>query len=220
MLPIPPIDGNYPSNFQSNFYKVFIKSTRCGTTVEAYLPESFSESISSKWSGIMDGWQGRVDKLNTLLKATLNKSLQFDWMSKQIWEGNEPLSLSLELLFVSKINAKLDVTDKVNMLEKMASPSEEGVLAKLGNLTPPGPALLTIPGMAGKGDNIDIFIGGTGRVGGIFRVMNNVIITGVDVTWYNTANDTGNRHRAEVSLSIITQDVWTWNDIDSQVFPI
>lgn len=180
-------------------YKVFIKQAG-GGEVEAYVPETFQLSVNSAFG------QPFGQGLNNSTIGTLSKiwgvALTSQSMTAQIWEGTQPIEITLELELVAESSPKNEVLEPIKKLLAMTMPSR-GAAGSL--LEPPGPKYKDImiwKAFGGKGPggiNKQITI----RIG-TFLLFDNVVIESVNTTFYSMMHESGIPLRAVVAVTFKT----------------
>lgn len=186
------------------------------TSISTSIDETFSINLGSQWSApfeniIQEGvdsvaGQGFKTKAGKAANGVKYGSQIFGipaksrYTSAQVWQGSDPIQLSIPFTFVAVNDAKTDVKDKVLTLLKMVAPSEAG-----GMLFAPGP---TIASKILGGRSITLRIG-------TFLELKDCIITDVQCQFDNVIGVDGIPLRAKVNVDIKSfYSCFTVNDLD------
>jgi len=138
---------------------------RCGPKavhVEALLSAPVHVSGAASWSPFIKGLEGKIGGSGTITmadflgRALSGTSLRQPWMSRKVWQGSEPLMLTLELKFLatgstvirgnveefigSDASAYLEVYQPTCQLLSLLYPGGIGDNGKISNFIPPGPS--------------------------------------------------------------------------------
>lgn len=189
-------------------YLVRIKQAG-GGEVEAFVPETFQLAVNSAFG------QPFGQGLNNSTLGTMSKmfgvALTSQSMTAQIWEGSQPIEITLELELVAESNPKEEVLDPIKKLFAMTMPSRGGLG---GLLEPPGPKYKDImiwKAFGGKGPG-----GVTKQITiriGTFLLFDNVVIESVNTTFYSMMHESGIPLRAVVAVTFKTFFVQLSDDI-------
>lgn len=207
-------DGDVPqygSPSNSN-YVVRIKQAG-GGQVKGYVPETFQMAVTSQFNqpfgqGISNSTVGNASKMLGLGALTSQS------MTAQVWEGTQPIELTLEMEFVAESNPQTEVLEPIKELMKMAMPSK-GAGGFL--LDPPGPKYSDIVDWkafeAKKGEGksakqITVQIGN-------FLLFDSVVIESVNSTFHSMMHSSGIPLRATVAVTFKTFFVQLSDDIPS-----
>jgi hypothetical protein len=162
-------------------------------TITGILQKEFILSAKSNWEPFIPSVGKSTELVSQLV---IGKSLSNPVSSRRIWAGTTPIKLSLELYFVAIKDAKKEVEEPCNRLQRMILPSfSKGIIPLL---TPPGPH----PVFAEQGDQISI------RIGNMLN-LNQVIISEVTVRKDNKLDKDGRCLSAVVNLEIETYEILT-----------
>lgn len=122
-------------------YKVKITSSKLNWGIVAALQDRTSLRVSSDWEPIIPrGLTGLGMRLGALTQLALGKALYTKWMTRRIWVGTSPLQMTMNLLFVSINNTKLNVMYPCMILQQLVLPSADKNAPVTGLLSPPGPS--------------------------------------------------------------------------------
>jgi hypothetical protein len=194
---------------ENSNYKVFIKQAG-GGEVEAYVPETFQLAVTSQFNqpfgqGISNSTVGTATKMLGLGALTSQS------MTAQIWEGTQPIEITLELEFVAEYNPQNEVLKPIKDLLTMTMPSRGGSGFLLD---PPGPKYVDIVDWeafeAAKGSQASKQI--SVKIGN-FLLFDNVVIESVNSTFYSMMHETGIPLRATVAVTFKTFFVQLTDDI-------
>lgn len=193
---------------ENSNYKVFIKQAG-GGEVEAYVPETFQLAVTSQFNQPF-GQGVSNSTVGTAAKVAVGQALVSQAMTAQIWEGTQPIEITLELEFVAEYDPQREVLKPIKDLLTMTMPSR----GTGGFLAPPGPKYLDIINWKAfeptKGDSaqkqISIKIGN-------FLFFNNVVIESVNSTFFSMMHETGIPLRATVAVTFKTLFVQIAEDI-------
>lgn len=177
-------------------------SQQGGGKVQGFVPETFQLAVSSQFGQPFG--QGLMNStIGTASKATLGVALTSQSMTAQIWEGSNPIEMTLEIEFVAESDPRSEVLQPIQSLLEMALPSKsKGFL-----LAPPGPKYSDIidwEAMAGgtKGEGaaanqISLHVGK-------FLTFDNIVIENVNVTFHSMMHSSGIPMRATVAVTFKT----------------
>jgi hypothetical protein len=191
-------------------YKVRI-AQQGGGKVEAYVPETFQLAVTSQFGqpfgqGISNSTVGTATKMLGLGALTSQS------MTAQIWEGTQPIEITLELELVAESSPKEEVLEPIKKLLAMTMPSRGGTGFLLD---PPGPKYIDIKdwhafesakgeGKANKQITVQI---------GTFLLFDNVVIESVNTTFYSMMHESGIPLRAVVAMTFKTFFIQLSDDI-------
>lgn len=190
-------------------YQVRIKQD--ANEVLAYVPETFQISVSSQFNqpfgqGLSNSTAGTAAKVMGLGALTSQS------MTAQVWEGTQPIELTLELELVAEYDPKAEVLEPIKKLLAMTMPSRGagGVL-----LDPPGPKYKDVLDWAA----FDV-IKGEGKAArqitvqiGTFMLFDNVVIENVNTTFHSMMHESGVPLRATCSVTFKTFFIQLTDDI-------
>lgn len=182
-----------------------------GNAVKAFVPETFQLGVVSSFGqpfgqGISNSALGQASK------TLAGNALTSQSMTAQVWEGTQPLELTLELEFVAETNPLTEVLLPLKRLLEMTMPSK-GAGGFL--LEPPGPVYKDIVNWAafevkrGEGQaarQITVQIGN-------FLLFDNVVIEQVNTTFHSMMHESGVPMRATVSVTFKTFFIQLKEDI-------
>lgn len=191
-------------------YKVRIAQAG-GGQVEAYVPETFQLAVTSQFGqpfgqGISNSTVGTAAKMLGLGALTSQA------MTAQVWEGTQPIEITLELELVAESDPKAEVLEPIKKLLAMTMPSRGGSGFLLD---PPGPKYVDIVDWhafeAAKGEGkakkqITVQIG-------TFLLFDNVVIESVNTTFYSMMHESGIPLRAVVAVTFKTFFIQLSDDI-------
>jgi hypothetical protein len=192
-------------------YRVRI-SQQGGGKVMAYVPETFQLSVTSQFNqpfgqGVQNSPVGTAAKILGLGALTSQS------MTAQVWEGTQPIEMSLELEFVAESNPTTEVLEPIKELLRMTMPSRGHSGGFL--LDPPGPvykdivdwkAFESVKG-EGKADRqITVQIGN-------FLKFDNVVIESVNTTFHSMMHSSGIPLRATCAVTFKTFFIQLKEDI-------
>lgn len=190
-------------------YQVRIKQD--ANEVLAYVPETFQISVSSQFNQPFG--QGLSNStVGTAAKSFMGTALTSQSMTAQVWEGTQPIELTLELELVAEYDPKAEVLEPIKKLLAMCMPSRgpTGVL-----LAPPGPtyretvnwtAFDTYKGEGRAAKQITVQIG-------TFMLFDNVVIENVNTTFHSMMHESGIPLRATCSVTFKTFFIQLTDDI-------
>lgn len=181
-----------------------------GLTVESHLPETFSLGVSSQFNqpfgqGISNGTVGTAFKMAGLGALTSQS------MTAQVWEGTQPIEMTLELEFVAESDPTSEVLDPIKDLMEMTMPSKGGSGFLL---EPPGPAYKDV--IDWKAFEAQKGGGGAKQISvqiGTFLFFDNVVIENVNTTFHSMIHSSGIPLRATVSVTFKTFFIQLTDDI-------
>lgn len=195
-------------------YKVIITHNGPGVIVEAWIPETFQVAVTSQFNqpfgqGISNSTIGQA------AKTLAGRALTSQSMTAQVWEGSQPIELTLEIELIAEKDPQAEVLNKVKNLLKMVMPSKAGGTL----LKPPGPKYADIvdwkafeptKGRAAGGTegNISIDIGN-------FMLFDSVVIESVNTTFHSMMHSSGIPLRATVAVTFKTFFVPVAEDINT-----
>lgn len=199
-------------------YKVIITHQGAGGVVQGWVPETFQIAVTSQFSqpfgqGISNSTAGQATK------AWMGRALTSQSMTAQVWEGSQPIEITLEIEFVAETDPKKEVLEPIKKLLKMTMPSKDGS----NLLRPPGPKYSDIvdwkafldpsrpTGKSGVEGSISIAIGK-------FVYFDNVVIESVNSTFHSMMHSSGIPLRATVAVTFKTFFVPVSEDLDA-MFP-
>jgi hypothetical protein len=173
-----------------------------GPGITAFVPETFQFAVTSQFGqpfgqGLMNSAAGNAAKVG------LSTALTSQVMTAQVWEGSQPIEITLELEFAAESDPIKEIREPIMHLLEMTMPSSDGVG---GLLKPPGPKYLDLINWqafeakkgAGQADKqIDVFIGK-------FLSFDNVVIESVNATFQSMMHESGIPLRATVAVTFKT----------------
>jgi hypothetical protein len=116
-------------------YLIYVSSSQHGTVVSR-APQNIALSVDAEWEPALNlGSVGNVALL--ALQEGLGITPRYKFTTAQIWTGQSPIEISLELQFQAEESSRKDVIDPILALMKMAMPRPSDT----GLLKPPGPRL-------------------------------------------------------------------------------
>lgn len=188
-------------------YIITIVSTTSKVAIRAVLQDKFSIKTGSRWQTFIDAIRSNpiVEAGEFGAQAFFGKSLQNAMMSRRIWRGTDPLTLSLHLKFEEEYSSKSEVVDPCRYLQQITLPGES---VDLGNLLiPPGPSPFKIGNeqsvqLSQASDLISVYVGR-------FLSFRNVIVKDVTTTYSNRYGSDGNPKSAEVEIVFETYEIVT-----------
>jgi hypothetical protein len=191
-------------------YRVRIQQMN-GGKVEAYVPETFQLAVTSQF-GQSFGQGISNSTVGTAAKAVGLGALTSQSMTAQIWEGTQPIEITLELELVAESNPKEEILEPIKKLLAMTMPSR-GAGGFL--LDPPGPSYIGLidwhafenvkgEGKANKQITVQI---------GTFLLFDNVVIESVNTTFYSMMHESGIPLRAVVAVTFKTFFIQLSDDI-------
>lgn len=182
-----------------------------GGRVKAYVPETFQLAVTSQFNqpfgqGIQNTTVGTLSKMLGLGALTSQS------MTAQIWEGTQPIEMSLELEFLAYNDPAAEVRDPIKELLKMTMPSKRGFGFLLD---PPGPVYKDIVDW----NTFEVKSGQTAakqisiKIGN-FLLFDNVVIEAVNCVFHSLMTAGGIPLRATVSVTFKTFFVQLKEDLD------
>lgn len=179
-------------------YKVRIVQNG-GPMVEAFVPETFQLSVTSAF-GPAFGQEIQGSTVGKIAQMGAGLSISSQAMTAQIWQGTQPIEMSLELEFVADSDPTSQVSEPIQKLLQMTMPSKGfGPV-----LAPPGPKYVSSidwkafePAKRGAEKQISIDIGR-------FLFFDNVVIESVNTTFHSMMHKSGVPLRATCSISFKT----------------
>lgn len=161
------------------------------------LQKEFITSLRSNWQTFIPAVDQETD---TEFQSIYGKSLLNPISSRRMWMGTSPLKLSLELHFIAINDAKKEVDDPINKLQRLILPSYSGekALKLVPLLTPPGPS----PTSSTDGEQISITIGNV-------LTLEPVIISEVTVRRDNKTDANGFPISAIANIEIESYEILT-----------
>lgn len=183
-----------------------------GNAVKAFVPETFQLGVVSSFGqpfgqGLNASAAGKASIMMT------GNALTSQSMTAQIWEGTQPIEITLELEFVAESDPLIEVLLPIQRLLEMTMPSR-GLGGYL--LEPPGPVYKDLINWAAfdKARNalgIDGIASGGGAAAkqiavqiGNFILFDNVVIEQVNSTFHSLMHESGIPMRATVSVTFKT----------------
>lgn len=211
--------NRYGMDANSN-YKVYIAQAGTDLKVQAYVPETFQLAVTSQFNqpfgqGIQNSPIGTASKVLGL------GALSSQSMTAQVWEGTQPIEMSLELEFVAESSPVDEVQKPILDLLRMTMPGRKG---NTFLLDPPGPVYSELlaqtafetwdqfsnakraEGRGGASREISIKIGN-------FLVFDNVVIESVNTTFHSMMHETGVPLRATCAVTFKTFFIQLKEDI-------
>jgi hypothetical protein len=203
-----PTAGRVPSFRNINqAYLVTISSSQHGDVV-ARLPEQIVMRIGSEWEpALRIPGVGFVEKLSQEL---IGKSLKIQRFTAQVWSGNSPIEMELNLEFVAETNPEQEVLAPIRLLAAMVLPRKARGAGVDARVVPPGPRIFGISG-EGANDHIVVTIGK-------FLKFDNVIALEASPIFHAKMDSGGRPLRAELVLRFRTMLSLTANDLTT-LFP-
>jgi hypothetical protein len=129
---MPEIAGNNDKGL-SPFLKAYIKPSGSDVMVVGVIGPGSSRQLQANWNSPFE--QASVgsmfEKTGGLIQQATGRTAVTLLNSEQIWEGNRPLSFTLNLLFYALSDASKEVMLPLALLEKWASP-EVNAMSPLG----------------------------------------------------------------------------------------
>lgn len=186
-------------------------STKISTSVD----ETFSLNLGSQWAAPFENLiqeavdaagtkPGNVGKAANVIKhgsQIFGIPAKNKYTSAQVWQGSDPMCITIPFTFIAVKSAKTDVKEKVLKLLKMVAPSEA-----MGLLFAPGP---TMAGQVLGGRKITLHIGK-------FLKLENCIVTDVQCQFDNVIGAEGIPLKAKVNVDIKSfYSCFTVQDLDS-----
>jgi hypothetical protein len=179
--------------------------------VRAIMQDEVRMTTGSKWESFLGVITGNpIGNLAELTaQAFFNTSLQNAALSRRIWRGTDPLSLTLNLRFEEEYSSTVEVMQACEALQAMCLPGSSSSTG-LGLLIPPGPSPFVLDATtAGKAsDLIAVYVG---------RALSftNVIIKQVDVSYQTRMGTDGFFKAAKVAVTFETYEIVTKNRLRS-----
>ena len=177
--------GNADSDI-SEYLKAWIKQDRGGvnTVVCGVIGEGTSKELVSNWESPFDGESlgGHFKKVGGVIEYVTGAGLtsKTTLASRQTWQGNEPHTFNLVLVFYALSNAANEVSAPIAALERMMSPEINAVM-------PAGRTPLPVTLNIGRN-----------------AIMTDCVITNMSVPLDQQKTKDGHLVRAEVNLQIET----------------
>lgn len=194
-------------------YLVRIKQAG-GPGVKAYMPEQWSFGVSSQFSQPFgQGVQGAVGMATKVLGIG---ALTSQSMTAQVWEGTQPMELTIELEFLAESNPLDEVLTPIKNLIKMVLPSKGGSGGETLLMQPPGPAYASVVdwsdlsakrGEGATDKQITIHMGN-------FMIFDSVVIESVNTTVHSMMHNSGVPLHATCSVTFKTFFVPLLEDVD------
>lgn len=179
-------------------------SVRMGSSWDAPYNKSMRDVIGQSSSGMASRGAAALDMLKNIAGIETRSRAA----SAQIWVSSDSISFSLPFTFVAMKDARVEVAERVSNLLKLVAPSETmgGLM-----LSAPGPTLGgQLAGSVGEtsGRKISLFIGN-------FMMLDNCIITSVDVQFDSRLDKNGVPISAKITVDIQSYySCFTVQDID------
>jgi hypothetical protein len=204
-------------------YKVIVSQSARGAQspgliVEGWIPETFQVAVSSQFSQPF----GQSHPASLMTKLTTNVSLTSQSMTAQVWEGSQPIELTLEIEFIAESDPKREVLLPIVNLLMMTMPSNNGGTF----LRPPGPEYTDLQdwkalvndwqNLAGVNNMTNLERIKKGREGikgvkgaisidlGKFMYFDNVVIETVNTTFHSMMHSSGIPLRATCAVTFKT----------------
>ena len=179
-----------------------------------------SRSIQATWdSPLMQANMGSVPGIATLanLSQIIGGGTSLTTLNTtQVWQGNQPLNITLNLTFVALSNAVTEVMKPLSFLEQFASadlksgsPLSDSAVGTLGNMVKAGADFLSDP----KGAAFGRIPGTVSVCIGRKIIIPNCVIHSVSTPLDKERDADGNLLRAEVSLTLTTKAMLNRTDI-------
>lgn len=170
--------------------------------VDIILEEDLTLSLSSNFSQLVGGGANRgVSMLGQLVEniSGFGFTGQFKQMGYQIWEGTDPLSLSITVGFYMKTNALKDVIRPAKALIKLPLPNDPDDNDEGLGLQAPGPSVFEA---LDDGENGSDALGKrlSCRIG--FVNLPNVIVKNAEPTFSSEVDSNGYPIWASIKLDI------------------
>lgn len=203
-------------------YKVVINknanSSSGPVSVECVIPETVATAFASKFSQPF-GQLGQDSKINTAAKILSGTSLTSQLMTAQVWEGSDPVDMSLEVVFLAESDPIREVLEPIKQLLGLVLPAGKG-----GVMTPPGPVWSSdlisqaqdsslaqqagVPSAGSVPGTISLTIGN-------YLYFESVVITNVNVVWHSVIHSSGIPIRADVTIQFITYYIPVVEDLST-----
>ncbi len=198
--------GNADSSI-SEVLKAWIKPTDGNIMVCGLIGPGTSQQITAKYSepfsqstlGAIPG----VAQTAGLAQLTTGSTSVSALNTAQVWEGNEPYTFNLVLIFYALANASNEVSKPLAELEKMMAPDVDANFPV--NITGIG----SVMGRAPK--TVTICIGKR-------KMIPNCLIESMSTPLDKGRDKQGNLIRAEVTLNIKTQRMLTLKDVTALAY--
>lgn len=225
-------------------YRVSIFSEKLGKRISAFLQNTTSMQVRSKWSEFIPISSSNMYSALNSITQLLGGSLVSKISSRRMWRGTDPISMDVKLRFEAVSDPIAEVICPCIMVLQLASPggasfnkesilnsgelSEEGIKSFKKELT--GAAASTIEAVIGQillppgpspfwhkeDENGKVIFGDriTIKIGN-FLSFNNVIISKADVALDSKIHRSGNPISATASITFETYEVLTKDDVNS-----
>lgn len=207
--------------------------TISGVTARLILDDDFSIKVSSKYGPL---WEASPNNLTTLLSNSWGlPSGQFALQGAQIWQGTDPLTVSITCSLYMDTDPYNDVVAPVKALMSTVLPTiqtefkgvlgtvekliEDTLNVKLDTLIPPGPNIQALAQMVAKDSSKLKGIFSSSGAKGVHNVtigfvtLNNCVITSAEPTFSKEVSKSSNGKyypiSASVSLEISTIEIAT-----------
>lgn len=201
----PSSIGDYKSTWGVSEQYIVTLSTGgeggLGDSISTSIDETFSINLGSQWAApfenlaqeALDAAKGKGGTLGkTAVGAQVISTIfgipaKSRYTSAQVWQGSDPMHLTIPFTFVAVKDAKKDVKDKVLKLLKMVAPSSAG-----GLLFAPGPTLASAV-LGGRDITVKI---------GTFLELKNCIVTDVQCQFDSIMGHDGIPLKAKVNVDV------------------
>lgn len=183
--------------------------------ISTSIDETFSINLGSQWAAPFEnviqeavtaaagkgGVLGKTAAASQVVSTVFGIPAKSRYTSAQVWQGSDPIHLTIPFTFIAIKDAKTDVRDKVLKLLKMVAPSSAG-----GLLFAPGPTLMSA---ALSGRDITLRVG-------TFLELKNCIITDVQCQFDNMMGHDGIPLKAKVNVDVKSFfSCFTTQDLDA-----
>lgn len=132
-------------------YRVSIQSTNLERTITGYLQDRTNLKVLSSWERFVPFGNDWLSTAMEKVVQVTGHSLQNIALSRRMWTGTTPISMSLNLTFEAITDAMAEVVEPCKALLKLASPSRYGTFDWKGALTGAAAGLKTTGGNLGAG---------------------------------------------------------------------
>jgi len=127
-------------------YKIKIESTNLKVVIVAIMQEKTTFRVTSDWEPFLPmGGAGQV--ANVVSTALTGRALMSRFMTRRIWKGTSPVTITMNLVFHSVDDTFRNVIQPAKALMQMALPSDTGNVTFAGVtiplVAPPGPSPFT-----------------------------------------------------------------------------
>jgi hypothetical protein len=123
-------------------YKIKIESSNLKVVVVAIMQDKTTFGVTSDWEPFLP--LGAVSQAaNTVTTGLTGRALLSRFMTRRIWKGTSPVSITMNLMFQSVTDTYTNVIAPCKALMQMALPSDTGTVFGTVNIplvAPPGPS--------------------------------------------------------------------------------